>query len=241
MAAITQHPRHRDTGSHPRAALDVEAVRGAYRRWAAIYDSVFGGVSAAGRRRAVAAVNQFVSSGAGGRPLRVLEVGVGTGLALPHYRREIEVVGIDLSREMLERARERIAAERLTNVRGLLEMDAERMAFRDGVFDVAAAMFTASVVPNAKRLFAEMSRVVRPGGTLLFVNHFAVESGLRWWMERSMAPLARVLGWHPDFRLTDLLDPARVPVEAIEPCPPAGLFSLVRVRNAGAPAVAAAA
>ncbi len=232
--------RHGEAAGHPRAALDTEAVREAYRRWAGIYDSVFGGVSAAGRRRAVEAVNHLAASSGGGR-LRVLEVGVGTGLALPRYRRDIEVIGIDLSREMLERARARVAAERLPNVRGLLEMDAERMAFRDGVFDVAVAMFTASVVPDAKRLFAEMARVVRPGGTLLFVNHFAVESGLRWWVERSMAPLARVLGWHPDFRLTDLLDPSQVPVEAIEPCPPVGLFSLVRVRNLGTPAVQAAA
>jgi phosphatidylethanolamine/phosphatidyl-N-methylethanolamine N-methyltransferase len=246
MTAIQQRQHGGGGGmaSHPRAALDAEAVREAYRRWAGVYDSVFGGVSGPGRRRAVEAVNRLRGAATigSGPPLRVLEVGVGTGLALPHYRLDLEVVGIDLSREMLERARERVAAERLRNVRGLLEMDAERMAFRDDAFDVAVAMFTASVVPDAKRLFAEMSRVVRPGGTLLFVNHFAVEAGFRWWMERSMAPLARVLGWHPDFRLTDLLDPAQVPVESMEACPPAGLFSLLRVRNAaGAEAIRAAA
>jgi phosphatidylethanolamine/phosphatidyl-N-methylethanolamine N-methyltransferase len=238
MAASQSQRHRRSDAGHPRAALDAEAVREAYRRWAGIYDSVFGGVSAAGRRRAVGVVNRLAAPGG---LLRVLEVGVGTGLALPHYRRDIEVVGIDLSREMLERARARVARERLAHVRGLLEMDAERMAFRDGTFDVAVAMFTASVVPDAKRLFAEMARVVRRDGTLLFVNHFAVESGLRWWLERSMAPLARMLGWHPDFKLTDLLDPAQVPVEAVEPCPPVRLFSLVRVRNVGTPAVAVAA
>jgi phosphatidylethanolamine/phosphatidyl-N-methylethanolamine N-methyltransferase len=123
---------------------------------------------------------------------------------------------------------------------GLVEMDAERMAFRDSSFDVAVAMFTASVVPDAKRLFAEMSRVVRPGGTLLFVNHFAAQGGVRWWVERSMAPLARVLGWHPDFALSDLLDPVTAARADLESCPPAGLFTLVRVRN-GAAVVARAA
>jgi hypothetical protein len=113
------------------------------------------------------------------------------------------VVGIDLSREMLEQARRRVARERLRNVVGLLEMDAERTAFADGSFDVAVAMFTATVVPDARRLFREMRRVVRPGGELLFVNHFAAERGLRWWAERTLAPLSRVLGWHPDFALTD--------------------------------------
>ncbi|MBE9604395.1 class I SAM-dependent methyltransferase [Acetobacteraceae bacterium H6797] len=209
---------------HPRATLDADSVRDAYRRWAGFYDLVFGGVSAPGRRRAVEAANRLPGTD-------VLEVGVGTGLALPLYRAEKRVVGIDLSREMLQKAQERVSNEKLAHVGGLLEMDAEKMAFADASFDIAVAMFTASVVPDAKKLFAEMSRVVRPGGHLLFVNHFAAQSGPRWWVERSMAPLARVLGWHPDFELTDLLDPKQAEVEAQENCPPIGLFTLVRVRN----------
>nr|WP_256476389.1 class I SAM-dependent methyltransferase [Siccirubricoccus soli] len=208
---------------HPRAALDTDAVREAYRRWAGIYDSVFGGVSAAGRRRAVAAVNLLP-----GR--HVLEVGVGTGLALPLYDPRKNVVGIDLSRDMLAKAKERVQQEKLRNVEGLVEMDAESMAFADGSFDIAVAMFTATVVPDARRLFREMRRVVRPGGELLFVNHFAAEGGLRWWAERTLAPLSRVLGWHPDFALGDLLDDPRQAVE-ITPCQPFGLFTLVRVPN----------
>ena len=78
-----------------------------------------------------------------------------------------------------------------------------------------------------------MSRVVRPGGRLLFVNHFAAQDGPRWWVERTMAPLSRVLGWHPDFALSDLLD-GNAEVEALESCPPGGLFTLVQVRNAQA-------
>jgi phosphatidylethanolamine/phosphatidyl-N-methylethanolamine N-methyltransferase len=209
---------------HKRAALDAASVREAYRRWAGFYDIVFGGVSAPGRRRAVAAINRLPGTD-------VLEVGVGTGLALPLYRPEKRVVGIDLSGAMLAKAQERVAAERLAHVSGLLEMDAEQMAFADASFDIAVAMFTASVVPDAKKLFAEMRRVVRPGGHLLFVNHFAAEDGPRWWIERSMAPLARQLGWHPDFAVTDLLDPLTTPVESMESCPPIGLFTLVTVRN----------
>ena len=214
------------TRDHKRAVLDAGAVRDAYRRWAGVYDAVFGGVSSFGRKRAVAAVNRLPGT-------RVLEVGVGTGLALPLYRGDKRVVGVDLSREMLEKARERVAGEGLTHVEGLAEMDAEHMAFRDGAFDLAVAMFTASVVPDARRLFAEMARVVRPGGTLLFVNHFAAQDGPRWWVERAMAPLSRVLGWHPDFALSDLLD-GEAEVISLESCPPGGLFTLVQVRNARA-------
>ncbi len=167
-------------------------MRTAYRRWAGIYDAAFGGVSAFGRRRAVAAVNRFVGS-------RVLEVGVGTGLALPHYAPGKRVTGIDLSTDMLARARERVAAQRLSGVEALLEMDAEAMAFQDATFDIAVAMFVASVVPHPRHLLAEMRRVVRPGGHLLFVNHFAAQAGPRLWIERAMAPGSRALGWHPDF------------------------------------------
>lgn len=218
---------------YARTSLDANAVRDAYRRWARVYDEVFGGVSAAGRHRAVAAVNALP-----GR--RVLEVGVGTGLALPRYAPEKRIVGVDLSREMLERASERVRAERLRNVLGLVEMDAERMGFADASFDIAVAMFTATVVPDARRLLREMQRVVRPGGDLLFVNHFRAERGLRWWAERTLAPLSRVLGWHPDFALADLLDDPEAAAE-IRPCPPFGLFTLVRVPNRVVPPALAAA
>ncbi|HWL80247.1 MAG TPA: methyltransferase domain-containing protein [Roseomonas sp.] len=234
MATTLETPRDQAVDQalrdHPRAALDANSVREAYRRWAGVYDAVFGGVSSFGRRRAVAAVNRLPGT-------RVLEVGVGTGLALPRYRPEKRVIGIDLSRDMLLKAQERVANEQLAHVEGLLEMDAESMAFQDGAFDIAVAMFTASVVPDAKKLFAEMQRVVRPGGHLLFVNHFAAEAGPRWWVERTMAPLSRLLGWHPDFAFSDLFDRDAVQVEAMEPCRPGGLFTLVHLRNA-APAVA---
>jgi len=243
MATTLETPRNQAIDhalrDHPRAALDANSVREAYRRWAGVYDAVFGGVSSFGRRKAVAAVNRLPGT-------RVLEVGVGTGLALPRYRSEKRVVGIDLSRDMLLKAQERVAGERLAHVEGLLEMDAESMAFQDGAFDIAVAMFTASVVPDAKRLFAEMQRVVRPGGHLLFVNHFAAEAGPRWWVERTMAPLSRLLGWHPDFAFDDLFDRSAVQVEAMEPCRPGGLFTLVHLRNTspaaalGKPAVVAA-
>ncbi len=181
----------------PRSALDAEAVRAAYRRWSRIYDVTFGGVSGFGRRRAVQTVNRL-------RARRVLEVGVGTGLALPHYAADKRVTGIDLSADMLALARRRVDERGLVNVEALREMDAEATEFPDASFDVAVAMFVASVVPGPRRLLAEMRRVVRPGGHLLFVGHFRAVRGPRWWVERAMAPASRKLGWHPDFAVEDL-------------------------------------
>jgi phosphatidylethanolamine/phosphatidyl-N-methylethanolamine N-methyltransferase len=211
----------------PRAALDAEAVRAAYRRWAGVYDSVFGGVSAFGRKRAVEAVNAL--------PGRlVLEVGVGTGLALPRYRADKRVTGIDLSAEMLKRARSRVAELELTNIEALREMDAEATDFADGAFDIAVAMFVASVVPNPRLLMAEMRRVVRPGGHILFVNHFAAKAGPRWWVEWAMAPASHALGWHPDFAMEALFAPEAMGAMETHPVPPCGIFTLVQMRNGGA-------
>ena len=103
----------------------------------------------------------------------VLEVGVGTGLALPYYAADRRITGIDLSAEMLAQARKRVADRRSPTSAALREMDAEATDFPDASFDIAVAMFVASVVPHPRALLAEMRRVVRPGGNILFVGHFA--------------------------------------------------------------------
>jgi phosphatidylethanolamine/phosphatidyl-N-methylethanolamine N-methyltransferase len=209
-------------GSH--AQMDVEAVRAAYRRWAGVYDTVFGGVLLGARRRAVALVNQLP-----GR--EVLEVGVGTGLALPYYNPDRRITGIDLSAEMLAVAGRRVSEARLRNVAALRELDAEATDFPDASFDTAVAMFVASVVPHPKLLLAEMRRVVRPGGNILFVTHIAANRGPRWWIERTLAPASRALGWHPDFSLEAMCSVEEIASCSCTPVPPFGFFTLVRLGN----------
>ncbi len=204
-------------------ALDHDAVRRAYRLQASFYDRAFGRVSTNARLRAVAAVNALP-----GRD--VLEVGVGTGLALPHYLATKTVTGIDLSTEMLERARDRVEIERLDHVAALLERDAEATGLEAASFDIAACMFVASVVPHPRALLTELRRLVRPGGHILFMNHFAAENGPRRWVEDAMAPLSRALGWHPHFCIGDLLAPADLAVAERVDLPLFGIFSLVTLR-----------
>jgi len=204
--------------------LDVDAVRTAYRRQAAFYDHAFGTVSTVARRRAIDAANSLPGA-------EVLEVGVGTGLALPLYTADKRVTGIDLSADMLARARERVAARGLRNVVALLEQDAEATTFADNSFDIAAAMFVASVVPHPDRLLAELRRVVRPGGHILFVNHFSARRGPRLAVEQAMAPLGRKLGWHPHFPMERLLTPADITGAHITPMQPGGIFTLVCLQN----------
>jgi phosphatidylethanolamine/phosphatidyl-N-methylethanolamine N-methyltransferase len=209
-------------GSIVAAVLDQESIVKAYRRWAGVYDTAFGRISSSGRLRAVERIN-----GLPGRD--VLEVGVGTGLSLPHYRSDKRITGIDLSREMLEKAQERVDRERLLNVVALREMNAEATDFTDRSFDVVVGMFVASVVADPRRLLQEMRRLVRPGGNILLVNHFIAEKGPRRWLEAALAPASDLLGWHPHFAMESIFSADDLKRLETEPVPPFGLFTLARL------------
>ena len=211
--------------------IDEDAVRSAYRRWAPVYDHTFGRVAAEGRKHSVEIVNQ----GKG----RVLEVGVGTGLSLPSYARRLEIVGIDLSPEMLEKARERVAEERLTNITALLEMDASELDFDDCYFDTVVAMYVMTVVPDPEKVMRELSRVCRPGGDVIIVNHFSAEEGMRGWVERRMAPFADMLGWRPVFDVDRVLVCDDLHLMDKRGLRPFGLFTMMRFRKAQETKVAA--
>ena len=135
--------------------------------------------------------------GGGGR---ILEVGVGTGISLPDYARSNRLVGIDLSEPMLRKAQERVAEHGLNNVEALAVMDAARMALPDQSFDVVVAQFVITAVPNPEATLDEFARVIKPGGEIVLVNHIGAESGPRRLFELCFAPLARRLGWRPEFR-----------------------------------------
>jgi phosphatidylethanolamine/phosphatidyl-N-methylethanolamine N-methyltransferase len=203
--------------------LDSGAVRRAYKRWAPVYDELFGSVTRAARRTAIRHIN--ASSG------RVLEVGVGTGIALPVYDRHLEVVGIDLSADMLDLARRRVARQKLDHVTALLEMDAQALAFADASFDTAVAMHVVTVAPDPGQVMAELERVCRPGGEVILVNHFSAEAGPRAAIEQALAPFADRLGWRPEFPVETVLDRPHLTLLERRPLPPAGLFTMLRFRR----------
>lgn len=176
--------------------LDRATVEEAYARWAPVYDVVFGAVFDAGRKAAIAAAERV-----GGR---ILEFGVGTGLALPFYKRTNRLVGVDISEPMLQKARERIEKDKLAHVEGLFLMDGADLGFADNSFDVAIAQFVITVVPQPEKTLDELARVLKPGGEIILVNHLGAEEGLRASFERWFARRARKLGWRPEFQLARL-------------------------------------
>jgi phosphatidylethanolamine/phosphatidyl-N-methylethanolamine N-methyltransferase len=139
----------------------VEAI---YRRLAPVYDLMYGFALEHGRRQAMARLAPTPGES-------VLEVGVGTGLSALRYPDDCRVVAIDISQDMLERARQRLARRRVEHV-ALCRMDVTRLAFPDESFDAVCAAYVINVVADPVRAAREMLRVCRGGGRVVLVNHF---------------------------------------------------------------------
>lgn len=204
--------------------IDKATVTKAYARWAPVYDLVFGRVFETGRKSSIAAAERI-----GGR---ILEVGVGTGISLPDYSRKNTLVGIDISEPMLLKAKERVKQFNLTNVEALSVMDVSHLGFPDASFDVVVAQYVITAVPDPEAALNEFARVLKPGGEMILVNHISAESGLRRAFELGFAPIARRLGWRPEFewaRLQRWVD-AHPDMRVIDrtPMPPLGHFSMIR-------------
>jgi phosphatidylethanolamine/phosphatidyl-N-methylethanolamine N-methyltransferase len=204
--------------------MDLQDTLKTYRLFSGSYDFVFGPVFHPGRKEAVRIAND--------RPgQRILEVGVGTGLSLPFFRNDAKVTGIDVSAEMLDKARRRVARRQLSQVEALTEMDAENLTFADDSFDSVLALYVASVVPNPARFAAEMRRVCIPGGTIVVVNHFTSENPPMRFIEKRLAPLAGKIGFHADFPLADFLTASRLDVRETRPSNLFGYWRLLRCVN----------
>jgi phosphatidylethanolamine/phosphatidyl-N-methylethanolamine N-methyltransferase len=200
--------------------MQIEAVKAAYRRYASVYDALFGPVLQPGRRALLEALECRPGD-------RVLEVGVGTGLSLPMYPPFVRVTGVDLSREMLEKARTRVERRALTNVEGLHEMDAQAMDFPDASFDKIVAMYVVSVVQEPARLLAELHRVCKPDGEIFLVNHVRSANPIIGAVEKGLARFSNQIGFHPDFDLHSLVNGSA----RVEHVSNVFLWKVMRVRN----------
>lgn len=199
--------------------MDIEAVQTSYARWAPVYDRTFGAVTNIGRRRAVEYINGLRGS--------VLEVGVGTGLSLQHYKPDLQVTGIDFSAEMLAKAQRKVECLHLDQVVALRQMDARTLDFPDNCFDTVATMQVLSVVPEPERVMSEIARVLKPGGKVVITNHFMRTKGTLALLERISAPFANIIGWHSDFAIETVLQEPTLTVEEQKTLPPLGMMTFL--------------
>ena len=208
--------------------MRTEGVAAAYDRWAPIYDLVFGKVFTDGRTISI----QRAEAACGPDGGRVLEVGVGTGISLPQYKRSTRLVGIDIADAMLDKARERKRKLGLDNVEDIAVMDAEDLRYPDNSFDVVVAQYVVTAVPDPEKALDEFVRVVRPGGEIIITTRIGANKGLRGRIEKLLMPITSRLGWRTEFPYeryqTWAQANGKVDLVENQPLPPLGHFSLVR-------------
>ena len=201
------------------AAVENDFVEGVYDKLAKVYDLTFGPTLHPGRLQAIQRMD--IQAGE-----RVLEVGVGTGINLSLYPKNCSVTGIDFSGSMLEKARERAQRKGIRNMR-LLQMDAGDLKFADDSFDIVYAPYLISVVPDPVKVAQEMHRVCRPGGRIIFLNHFLSPNPVLSRLERWISPYTIHIGFKADLDLPAFLAQANLHPVSIEKVNVPRLWSLV--------------
>jgi ubiquinone/menaquinone biosynthesis C-methylase UbiE len=147
---------------------------------------------------------------------RVLEIGIGSGLNLPLYGAATElVIGLEPSSKLLRMTRPRAsaAAVRIT----LLDASAEAIPLDAASIDTVVTTWTLCTIPNVPLALAEMRRVLKPGGALLFVEHGrAPEAGVARWQDRLDPLWSRIAGGcHLNRKMDDLIASNGFRIEAL--------------------------
>ncbi|MBH0177666.1 MAG: methyltransferase domain-containing protein [Nitrospira sp.] len=203
--------------------MDLNKIERVYTSYAGFYDRIFGKVFHEGRESVVRNLDVQPDE-------HILEVGVGTGLALPMYPRHCRIVGIDFSEGMLAKAKEKAEAHRLDHVQ-LHRMDAGAMEFQDDSFDTVVAAYVVTAVPDYRKVVNEMIRVCRPGGRIIMLNHFSNGNKVIAAVEKVLSPITKHLGWRTDLSLNTVLEGTSLHVARNQKVNPLRLWALVECVN----------
>jgi phosphatidylethanolamine/phosphatidyl-N-methylethanolamine N-methyltransferase len=203
--------------------MTSDQIEKVYDRYAGIYDFIFKSSFNTGRKMAPQMLDLFTGA-------KLLEVGVGTGLSIPHLPEDIQITGIDISDKMLQKATERVKKLGRENVE-LHRMDATNLSFEDDSFDRVLAAYTISTVTDPVQVVREMTRVCKPDGCILFLNHFIHEEPLVGFVEKALSPLCSKMGFRTDLNLSTLLQETNLQLECIEKIDPSGNWKAVKCLN----------
>jgi SAM-dependent methyltransferase len=146
--------------------------------WNRVFAAAYDPLLAVAERKGLAAARRSLLAGAYGR---VLEIGAGTGLNLPHYPAGVEPELTEPNPAMAKRLRRR--AE-------FTLASADDLPFPDASFDTVVSTLVFCTVPDLPRALTEVRRVLKPGGQLLFLEHVRAEPGskLERWQDRLHGP-----------------------------------------------------
>ena len=195
------------------------SLKHTYTLIAPFYDAVISKATQAARKRSLSALPAT--------PSRVLLAGVGTGLDLPHLPPQHHYVGLDLNQAMLRRALPRVGQIDFLPVQG----DAQRLPFADNSFDSAVLHLILAVVPQPAHCFAEIGRVLKPGGEVLVFDKF-LRHGQTALLRRLANPLMRRIATRLDVVFEELLSEApSLKLEHDQPALAGGWFRMIRLRK----------
>ena len=156
---------------------------------------------------------RYVSRASG----RVLEIGIGSGLNLPHYGQEVDsITGLDPAAELTAIARTR-AADASAPV-DLLQVSGEEIPADDASYDNLVCTWTLCSIPDVDSALKEMHRVVKPGGSLFFIEHgLSPDDGVQTW-QRRLEPIWKIIGGgcHLTRKADDLIQDAGFLVPELE-------------------------
>ena len=189
--------------------MDQNSIIKSYKRVSSFYDYTFGKVFKPGQRALIEKMSCNDSD-------IVLEIGIGTGASLQFYPNKTNVIGIDISPDMLDLAKEKIKNNKIEN-KYISMMNGEHLSFPDNTFDKVVAMYVMSVTQNPKSLIDEMKRVCKDDGDIYIVNHFSSESDKFWVkaLEKGLMPISKILGWKPYFPFSDFNNYANLNVQEV--------------------------
>ena len=203
--------------------MEEKTTRNIYNVWSYFYDMFWPTIV---HRRTTRAIAQMHI-----RPQeRVLDVGVGTGLALPSYPSHVRLTGIDLSEGMLRRARRRMHQNSMTWV-NLALANALELPFETDTFDHVLLSHVITVVSDPVKLIEETRRVAKPGGQIVIINHFRSSNRLVAMIERLMCPFCQHLGWRSDLCLQELISETGLEVDFRYKLDQVDLFQTVFITN----------
>lgn len=178
--------------------MELDSIKKIYAGYSSVYDALFKRFFYPRIKHAITYMD--IKPGD-----RILDVGVGTGLSLSVFPRYCTVVGIDLSTEMLRKAKQKIDENRLDNIK-VMSMDAMSVGFRDDSFDKVFISHVVSVVPDPYKVMQEVKRVCRKGGQVVIVNHFKSKNKLVETVEKIINPVCKKIGWRSDLCLNEFID-----------------------------------
>jgi len=183
-----------------------------YSFYSPFYEYVFGKLLGPGRRKAFRYLPRKPDQ-------RILEIGVGPGSTLDFYPPKTRLVGIDISRAMIERAREKAANINSGCRFDFHVMDASRLEFPDNYFDIVMAAYVITTVQDPYQVCREIHRVVKPGGQIIAVNHTRSQNGSLWGrVEDLLAPVFVRIGFTTDLDVIRVMKEADITVQRANPC-----------------------